>query len=102
MRNAGRDSRSSRAAVMSMGVLVTLLSGDQTHISVTEDALVDVLRQKAQKKLNASIGPLITASGSLLQGSATLKQAGLQDGDTVTAVLRAFLVLKGGSGSLDS
>ncbi|CAE7717051.1 unnamed protein product [Symbiodinium sp. KB8] len=73
---------------MSMGVLVTLLSGDQTHISVTEDALVDVLRQKAQKKLNASIGPLITASGSLLQGSATLKQAGLQDGDTVTAVLR--------------
>ena len=73
---------------MSIGVLVTLLSGDQTCISVAEDALVGVLRQKAQKKLNASIGPLITASGSLLEGPTTLKQAGLRDGDAVTAILR--------------
>ena len=67
---------------------MTLLSGDQTCISVAEDALVDVLRQKAQKKLNASIGPLITASGSLLEGPTTLKQAGLRDCDAVTAILR--------------
>ncbi|CAE7613770.1 unnamed protein product [Symbiodinium microadriaticum] len=73
---------------MPITVLVTLLSGDQTCVSVPEDASVDVLRRKSQQQLNASLGHLITASGSLLAGSATLKQAGVTDGQTVTAVVR--------------
>ena len=84
------ESQSSSVPVqaMSITVLVTLLSGDQTCVPASEDETVDVLRRKTQNQLNVSLGHLITASGSLLAGSATLKQAGITDGQTVTAIVR--------------
>ncbi|CAE7300760.1 unnamed protein product, partial [Symbiodinium sp. CCMP2456] len=77
---------------MSLSVTVTLLSGTQATISLPGDATVADLRQKAQRALQTPLGKLISTSGTLLGGSGTLTQCGVQNGDTITAVTQSVAV----------
>ena len=66
---------------------VTLLSGRTALVSMSDAGTVTELRQKAQQILGVGIRDLFTEAGQL-QGRSTLGEAGLQDGDKVTACVR--------------
>ena len=74
------------ASAMSVSVQVTLLSGQSASIYLQSSSPVGDLRKKAQHELRACIGKMINASGVLLDDSASLVQAGVADGDAVTAL----------------
>ena len=73
---------------MLISVRVALLSGQSACITAGTESLVEGLRQTAQKELGVGLCRLISDSGVVLQGTATLLEAGLQDGETLCAIVR--------------
>ena len=72
---------------MAVSISVGLLSGEKVAVLLTEGSSVDELRKQAQRSLRVSIAQLITASGEVLQRPATLQEACIKDGDSLTAVV---------------
>ena len=77
---------------MPISVTVNLLSGIHATVLMHEDETVADLRQKAQAALGRPVGKFIGTSGTLSSTSGTLAQAGIRDGDTVTAVQQTVAV----------
>ena len=71
---------------MSISVGVVLLSGSRVSIQLDPESRLEALRTRAEAVLGTHLGKLITAAGALLTGQGTLRQAGIRDGDTITAV----------------
>ena len=77
---------------MPISVTVTLLSGIQATVLMHEDETVADLRQKAQAALQRPLGKFIGTSGTLSSTSGTLVEAGVRDGDTITAIQQTVAV----------
>ena len=69
---------------MSLDVDVTLLSGKSAQISAPGGCTVDEFRSKAQTALQVGRSRLISPSGHVLCGEATLFQSGVKNGDILT------------------
>eukprot|EP00439_Symbiodinium_sp_Y106_P071047 s1219_g12.t1 len=69
---------------MSISVDVHLLSGKRASVEVEADALVELLKQKAQSALVAGRGRLLNSSGEVLDGAKTITEANLKSGDVLT------------------
>ena len=74
--------------VRSVRIDVTLLSGRTASISMSREGTVMDLRHSAQQQLGVGIRDLFTEAGQQLWGRSTLSEAGLQNGDKVTASVR--------------
>ena len=69
---------------MSITVEVGLLSGRTVTLEASvADSLGD-LKQRAQSELGVGRGRLLNSSGCLLEGFASLEEAGLENGDSLT------------------
>ena len=75
-----------KSPTMSISVAVVLLSGSRVSIELDPDSRLEALRTKAEAALGTHLGKLITEAGALLKNQGTLRQAGIRDGDTITAV----------------
>ncbi|CAE7326525.1 unnamed protein product, partial [Symbiodinium pilosum] len=73
---------------MSILVAVALLSGRKSVVEVAFDSTIDDLRQRAQPDLGTGVSKLISVAGEVLPLSLTVAQAGLQNGDTLGAIVR--------------
>ena len=69
---------------MSISVEVALLSGRTATIEAGLDEEVSTLKRRAQSALGVGRGRLLDSSGSILDGSARIKNARLQHGDSLT------------------
>ena len=67
---------------------VALLSGRTAAVSMPKVGTVAELRQRAQQILGLGLRDLFTEGGKELAGRSSLSEAGLQDGDKVTACVR--------------
>ncbi|OLP97825.1 hypothetical protein AK812_SmicGene19811, partial [Symbiodinium microadriaticum] len=63
---------------------VGLLSGRTTTLKANLDEDVETLRLRAQTALDVGKGRLVNSSGSVLEATATLKDAGVQNADILT------------------
>ncbi|CAE7890494.1 HERC2, partial [Symbiodinium sp. KB8] len=92
-----------------MQIKVALLSGKVATLHLSEETPLLELRRLAQDQLQVTIKDLITAEGQLLNRFQALQEAGLKDGDTLSAMVRratviskmgaaAFALLKGDGG----
>eukprot|EP00439_Symbiodinium_sp_Y106_P041830 s3732_g5.t1 len=92
-----------------MEIKVALLSGKVATLHLSEETPVLELRRLAQEQLQVTIKDLVTAEGQLLNRFQALQEAGLKDGDTLSAMVRratviskmgaaAFALLKGDGG----
>ena len=84
---------------MSITVEVALLSGKSTkvEVSLTED--VATLKLRAQTALGVAKGRLVGSSGCVLDCWASIKHAGVQNGDSLTWCLKRVQVQADRSGS---
>ena len=73
---------------MSITIFVALASGRGVPITLQPDTPLPTLLQMAQEALERSLARLVTASGTLLDSSGNIQQAGIKDGDTLTAIAR--------------
>ncbi|CAE7362411.1 unnamed protein product [Symbiodinium necroappetens] len=69
---------------MSIAVEVGLLSGKAVTVEVGFDETVATLKCRAQTALGVGRGRLLDPSGSILDMSATIQTAGLENGDSLT------------------
>ncbi|CAE7361094.1 unnamed protein product [Symbiodinium natans] len=76
----------------SVAVHVALLSGEQATIVLPWLATIEELRQMAQKEVSKSLGKLVSSSGAILLSSDTLRQAGVQANDVITAVVQDVVI----------
>ena len=67
-----------------ISVQVGLMSGRTVALCAELDEEVDTLRQRAQIALGGGRGRLVDSSGGILDGRASLKRAGVQNGDSLT------------------
>jgi hypothetical protein len=77
---------------MAMSVVVNLLSGVHATIRLEEGSPLEELRRRARSELGVSIGKLVTSSGSVLPRAGNLAEAGVGDGDCLTAVIQEVVV----------
>ena len=77
---------------MSMCLQVSLISGRTVSLEIEVDAEVDTLKHRAQSALVVGRGRLLTSSGNVLRGAATLQQSELQGGDALTLHVRPVQV----------
>ncbi|CAJ1352973.1 unnamed protein product [Effrenium voratum] len=75
-----------RSASCTMKVAVHLPSGDGCSIEVSPATPVSELKAAAQQHLQRRLR--LTAKGQQLDSTATLREAGLQNGDVVAAVVQ--------------
>ena len=66
---------------MALVLDVTLISGKRVSLEAGLDASVQSLKKRARGALGVGLGRLFNASGSLLDGDATLEASGLRTGD---------------------
>ena len=79
---------------MSIPVEVGLLSGKTALLTVGLDEEVGTLGSRAQSTLGVGRGRLLNSSGSILDASTSIKEARVQDGDSLTSHI-SQLHLKG-------
>ena len=77
---------------MSLRIAVAFLSGRQTVVEAKPDWTINDLRRAAELSLGAGVATLMTGTGQVLEGSATLSQAGLQNEETLTATIRPAMI----------
>lgn len=71
---------------MALTLSIGLLSGRTTQVSVDSDVSGAELQRRAEATLRTELAGLVTAAGKTLTGSETLRQAGIRDGDALSAV----------------
>lgn len=71
-----------------MIVRVTLLSGKEATLEVDPSWTINDLKQSAQMEMGLGLGKLMNDCGEVLPKTATISQAGVQDGETLTATVR--------------
>ena len=67
---------------------VVLLSGRSAAIRVVADTTVKEVQSRAETIFSTGISQLIDAAGQTLSRASTIREAGLQDGDSLNAVAR--------------
>ncbi|CAL1161317.1 unnamed protein product [Cladocopium goreaui] len=72
---------------MTFNLTVTLLSGERADVEVDPDRTVIFLRRAAESQLKRPLKALLSAQGRL-NGPSRICDAGLQDGDVITAIVR--------------
>ena len=77
---------------MPITVEITLLSGRSASISCEPDSSVNELRLRAQRVLQTDISALFCRNGQRLVGRRSLREAGVEDADALTAALRQTVV----------
>ncbi|CAE7435092.1 unnamed protein product [Symbiodinium sp. KB8] len=76
---------------MATSLRITLLSGEEATVSIEpSSALLDV-RKLAEDKLGKKIQSLVDKDSRTLDDKQTILEAGLKDGDTLTAVVEDIL-----------
>ena len=71
-----------------MILTVILLSGKEIVVEADENWTIHELKQRAQEEMGLGLGRLMNDAGQLLQKTLTISQAGLQDGQILTATVR--------------
>ena len=69
---------------MSLTLEVSLISGKTVSLQTDGDESVESLRVRAQRTLGVGKGRLLNSNGSVLDGSAPLKEANLQHSEQLT------------------
>ena len=83
-----RDSRFPMDWLNTMQVTVTLTSGHSQILSISRSSQVGDLKTLAQKSFGQFFSTLVTAEARILSNvTQTVKAAGLQDGDQLTAIV---------------
>ena len=72
---------------MSRTIQVGLLSGRSVSLEVGPDEPLEALQSRAQKALAVGRGRLLDSAGGILDGTTTLEESGLQNGDMLTLQL---------------
>ena len=69
---------------MLLTIEVSLLSGRTVSVEAGLEETVETLKHRAQQTLAIGRGRLLDSSGRVLNGTATLEESGLKNGDTLT------------------
>ena len=69
---------------MSLAVEVGLISGRTIALEAAPDEKLQSVKHRAQNALGVSKGRLLDASGRTLDGLASIKEAGINNGDSLT------------------
>ncbi|CAE7904123.1 unnamed protein product, partial [Symbiodinium microadriaticum] len=78
---------------MAMRIVVSLLSGRHVSVEISAEAKISSLRCRSAAELGARTCALAGPWGGLLRDADTLAEAGVRDGDTLTAIARHTDVL---------
>lgn len=76
-----------------MRLRLTLLSGEEALLEVAPESTVHELKVTAQREFG--IHELVSSRGTLLNGHCSLLDAGLRDGETISATVRMAKLIGG-------
>ncbi|CAE7236174.1 HERC1 [Symbiodinium natans] len=88
-----QDEWSPEAAMPCIGIHVLLLSGRKASLGVDPSQTVRCLAEQAQCELGVGIRALCKPGGDVLNGSSTIAEAGLEDGEALTGVVRSATLI---------
>ena len=80
---------------MPFTIEVSLLSGRSVSLEARPDEPVQSLQSRAQRTLAVVRGRLLSSSGGILDGAATLAESGLLSGDVLTLLMSSIQVCAG-------